>query len=407
MIVTRTALTVGLITVLVPSVISQYTAGDLVVNGLQCTLFGVTSQARVYTVTSWYPNLARAQPLACAPDNRAIWAVLNPSPLGPNVVSVAQNGTITTLQMANMLQVMDFDGAGNAILRDTLSGTTILKFRAGRLTTLYSNLPFQFVGGGSIELATGDLIATSWNPAGILRFSLHGAPRWSTVMQLIHGPQRVVNDPETGGMLGITDYYVFHATLGPTPSVTPLVWASGGLRFGWPVRDPRDGRYIIPYHTGRNPLLLRLDARTKAVTTLVQLPRSVVNSTAVAIAGSRHLCGLNDARPGGLYSMLVSSPNEAGAPYTVALSFGFRPGIPVGGGRKIYLSPDPLFLASATGRGPFYGFQGTLDARGEAVAAVAIPNLAGLSGRRFFASAVTVVKNRISVVSDPLGVTIQ
>jgi len=402
--VVRTALTLLLIPIWVPSVIGQYTAGDLVVNGQTSSLFGVTPQGRVYTVTSRLPFPSIARELVCAPDNRTIWVLLNPNPMNtPALLSVAPNGTITFVRTGSMVQIMDVDGGGNALLSD---GMNIMSYGAGRLTTLYANLPWRFVGGGSIELATGDLIATTSSPTGIHRFTLHGTPRTSTVTHLIHFPHRVVNDPETGGMVGVTDYYVFQATLAPTPTVTPLLWTRGALRFGWPVRDPRDGRFIVPYHTGQNPLLYRLDARTRAVTTIVQLPGSLT-ATAVTLAGSRHLCGLNAARPGGLYSMLVSSPGEAGFRYGVALSFGFRPGIPVGGGRKIYLNPDPLFLASATGRGPFYGFQGTLDARGEAVAAVAIPNLAGLSGRRFFASAITITQNRISVISDPLGVTIQ
>ena len=138
---------------------------------------------------------------------------------------------------------------------------------------------------------------------------------------------------------------------------------------------------------------------------MVQLPGTTVQ--AVSVAGSRHLTAGNAAYPGQPLSLLVSSPAEPNAAYAVAASFGFRAGIPVGNGRRVNLDPDALFFSSITGTGIFTGFQGILNTRGEASFTMQIPPLKGLSGTRFFAAATTIVNGRFSVISEPVGITIE
>jgi hypothetical protein len=104
---------------------------------------------------------------------------------------------------------------------------------------------------------------------------------------------------------------------------------------------------------------------------------------------------------------MVSFPNEPGTAYAVGYSFGMRPGIAVPDGRRIYLQPDPLLTLSLTDPVMFPGGQGVLNALGEAVARMRVPNLAGLSGRRIFAVAVTISGGQIRTISAPIGVTIQ
>jgi hypothetical protein len=174
-----------------------------------------------------------------------------------------------------------------------------------------------------------------------------------------------------------------------------------------PDRDPATGQFVVPAHerTGFHAIL-RYDLRANAFTTLVPLP-STMGPLAVAVAGSRHLAGIDEARPGKVYRLLVSSPNEIGADYAIGLSLGFHPGIPLPGGRRLPLNPDLLFFWSIQNAGMFSGFRGRLNIRGEALGRIAFPAIPALSGVRFFASAITIVNSRISVISEPLGVTIR
>ena len=199
--------------------------------------------------------------------------------------------------------------------------------------------------------------------------------------------------------------------LGPPPLLKPILTGAPLFQLGALDRDPGDGLYVIPcmdQTTPQNNAMLRLDARTGSLTSIVRLPVSAgAHPHAVTVAGSRHLCGVNQPRPGALYNLLVSVPREPGALYVVGASFGFRPGIAVGGGRKVYLNPDALFQYSLLNTGIFSGFQGTLNARGEGAASIAIPPVAGLSGHRFFAAVMTIWNGSISTLSEPLGITIQ
>jgi hypothetical protein len=95
---------------------------------------------------------------------------------------------------------------------------------------------------------------------------------------------------------------------------------------------------------------------------------------------------------GGAAVIRIASPVDAGKSYALAAAFATKPGIALGGGHTLPLAADPLFFASRTLPGIFQGFTGQLNARGQAVAMIAIPGLHGLRGLSFHVA---------GVVADP------
>lgn len=117
--------------------------------------------------------------------------------------------------------------------------------------------------------------------------------------------------------------------------------------------------------------------------------------------GEVHATGA--VRRGQTHAINVSVPTHANQPYAMAASFGASPGIPAGSGRRIPLNPDALFAASRTLPSVFQSFNGTLDARGQATARIAVPAAAALSGVSLFVAAVVLdpsQPNGIGVVSN-------
>jgi len=93
--------------------------------------------------------------------------------------------------------------------------------------------------------------------------------------------------------------------------------------------------------------------------------------------------------------------------YLAASSFG-NMGIPLGGGRAIPLSADPLFYISALGLAPtvFAGYAGTMDANGDANMKVALPNVPALVGNVFYTAFLTYGKTGILNISNDHQVVI-
>jgi hypothetical protein len=79
--------------------------------------------------------------------------------------------------------------------------------------------------------------------------------------------------------------------------------------------------------------------------------------------------------------------------YIGACSFG-NSGFPVGGGKSIPLSVDPLLILTATNAVPlfFQNFQGRTDAQGDFTMVLNIPQVPALVGNTIWASAVTLSK---------------
>ena len=415
------ALVLGLACVLAGGLASaQYAAGDTLVTdqtniGSNWPLWGITPGGKLYTVTANLPLYAWS--IAPAPDNRSVW-VSGKGNAGLTTASVAPDGTITNINVdfQNLFSCMDVDGNGNAILANMVNPEIKkMKFGSTTFTTLYSGAPLTNMVGGGLDLYTGDLVVV--DTAGIFQARLFGTVTVSTVVASIPRPQNgagLHDDPETGTMVGTWSSSIFSLALG-SPGMLTTLWPGSNLEvLGALDRDPADGRYVIPAAatpiSSRPSAVYRFDARTSTLTTFVTFPGSYrAAPLAATVAGSRHLCGGGgvEAQPGKPFPLMVSSPNEPGATYVIACSFSFGPGIPLTHGRKVYLSPDPLFYYSLQNTGIFRDFQGVLGGTGEAIGVLQIPNVPQLSGFRFYAAAVTVNQNQISVISDTVGVTIQ
>jgi hypothetical protein len=398
--------------------LAQYNPLDAVVavaSPTPCSLLGITPQGVVYTVTARLPHYPAT--VIPAPDNRCLLVSgSGPTPGSYLTVTVTPGGTVTSL-FAEQLVGMDVDGGGNlvGICSHTFHTMSIVKVNSRGITTLYTR-PHPGATLGAIDLASGDFIFCDQDHA--YRLSLHDFTQFSTLLAL--APARLSPrgglhpDPTTGDMLAfwnasapppVTPSIVrLHTGSTPAQTVVRSGWFSGHVGGG--DRVPGSGQFVIPAMAiqGSNAVY-RFDPQSGAIVTLTAIP-GALDPRSVAIAGSRHLWAPNDARPGRPYRLVVSSPAEPGAAYAIGVSFGFLPGIPVGG-RRIHLNPDSLFLLSMQNRGIFSGFRGTLDARGEGVGTIAIPDLWCLSGLRFFAVAITHASGRIRVISEPLGITIQ
>lgn len=402
-----------------------YRPGDVIIgasdgNRQQNPILGVTPKGVLYTLVPSAPFTVWA--IAPSANNRDLLAA------GLGLARIAPDGTVTRLFPGPPLDVigLDVDGTGNVILTQSLLRAprpgpqpSVLKLTGQTTTTLYMGTQIPRCFGAGIDLRSGDLIfmglsvvSQTWGTA-LMRASLQGASSLSTLNLLggypppgWYGFPR--HDPETDAfLLARSGGWIERLSLRAPGAITTL----NGPMSSWvlfPGRDPADGCLLVPtfdvwppYASSR---VVRFDPAKQSCRTVTKLPSQYPFSATVA--GSRHLCGGNEVWPGQGYSMLVSSPAEPGAAYAIALAFDFFPGFRLADGRKICLNPDPLFFWSLGNTGPFSGFRGALDARGEAIATVAIPGIPALSGLRFFAAAVTVVNHRISVISAPLGVTI-
>ena len=397
---------------------AQYAPGDTVVTDQNTVgpaglwpLWGITPQGKLYTVTTQLPLYAWS--IAPAPDNRSLW-VSGKGINGYTTSTVAPDGTLTHLNIdfRNLFSCIDVDGGGNVILGNMVN-PDIVKYAGKTFTTLYTGAPLSNVQGGGIDLFTGDLVLVQ--SSGIYQANLTGQTRISTVLTSIPAVRNgggLHDDPETATLVGSWGTGLYRLALGSPGILTTLKTGFPLGNVGALDRDPFDGQYVVPSMgnmPGASAMVFRFDAKNAALTTLYKFPippAMSVSPLAATVAGSRHLCAGNEARPGQALTLMVSSPNEPGAAYIVAASFGFGPGIPLGQGRKVFLSPDALFYYSLQNTGIFSGFQGLIGPKGEAIASLRIPNLPQLSGLRFFAAAVTINQNQISVISDTLGVTI-
>jgi hypothetical protein len=222
-------------------------------------------------------------------------------------------------------------------------------------------------------------------------------------------PQGACFDPANNWLIETKTTQILRFDVSTSKLVTPtptLPVAATGC--GHIARDPNTGLFLITgFVQGAGSLLFRYDATSNVITTTYTMNHASASfGGSVAIAGSRHLASLGPAGPGQTIRLRVSSLNEAGRTYVTALSFGFRPGIKIGG-RTVFLNPDPLFFTSILGGGIFSNLAGVLDRNGEAFPTIQVPNIPGLSGQRIYAAAITVVPSTINTISHPIVITIQ
>ncbi|MBN2492488.1 MAG: PD40 domain-containing protein, partial [Planctomycetes bacterium] len=94
------------------------------------------------------------------------------------------------------------------------------------------------------------------------------------------------------------------------------------------------------------------------------------------------------ARPGATITLTMEDATRPGAVYAVRCAFSRSPGIPIGG-KIVPITPDVLFWLSGALPAVFQKFEGTLNAQGLGVAAVAIPNIPALTGIAFYSTFVS------------------
>jgi len=113
------------------------------------------------------------------------------------------------------------------------------------------------------------------------------------------------------------------------------------------------------------------------------------DETFVAKIALTLLEGSGAPRPGGTVNLLVTASDDAGLAYQIGTSLGTGP-IPIDT-RQIHLSADGLLMISVGSWWPtvFASYRGVIDSRGQAQAAIHIPNLSALLGIHLHTAFVT------------------
>jgi len=99
--------------------------------------------------------------------------------------------------------------------------------------------------------------------------------------------------------------------------------------------------------------------------------------------------GAGNPRPGGSMTLVLSATTDTGLPYQLASSLGTGP-IPIDT-RRLDLSPDNLLVVTVNNYWPwiFSGYRGVIGSKGQAQAAIHIPNVPALIGLRLHSAFVT------------------
>lgn len=387
---------------------AQYAPGDAVVGVADTTHHLLVVQPSGLWSTLVTLPFGPMWDLIPSPDNRSIW--LASFGMSNGVFNITPAGVVTTMipltgQESPATLILD----GNGDLYISGVSTMVLKHSQNTTSTFVTGIHGALFGS-AIDMNNGDLLLTVGN--GVVRIPTYGTPGWSWLRQDSSGsmaPQGAAFDPANNWLIETRTNQIWRYDLSTSKLVTPvptLPTMPTGL--GHFARDPATGEFLVTgFLQSTGNLLYRYDATANAITTMhvLKSPQASFGGS-VAIAGSRHISTLAPAGPGQTLKMRVSSLNGPGRTYIAALSFGYRPGIVVGG-RTIHLNPDAMFFTSILAGGIFQNFVGVLDGVGEAFPSVQIPNLPGLSGLRLYASAITVVQNTISVISNPIVITIQ
>jgi len=113
------------------------------------------------------------------------------------------------------------------------------------------------------------------------------------------------------------------------------------------------------------------------------------------------------ARVGQQCQLLCDVPTDAGFAYQVAASFSTQPGIPLPGGRTLFLNLDAMMLLSLTTPSIFGNFAGGLDANGQAQPWINLPPVPPLAGLVFYVAFVTYTPGQgIVTVSNTIAILV-
>jgi len=392
---------------------AQINPDDLVVTGnSQTHLIRIDSSGAVST----FAVLGfRAQCITEDVHNRGFLVASDGLP--GDLAHVAMDGTITTIVKGGPLVVdLDVDGEGNflgagfgsggkaqnAVFTISPSGTIITLIQGG------GGAPFGKIYAMAMDTQSGDVVV--FDGAGyILRITRSAKSVVTTIVSSLSTGGSGGLHPLYGRrnqLIGVWNRNTIHSLV--LGSSSPLTTIKSGAPFVW-VSDveyePSTRLYAVADLSNTSGTIYRFDPVSGAITTIVNL--NGIRPTQIAVAGGRHLCAVNAPQVGKTYQMLISMPQYVGASYVTALSFGYSPGFVLPGGVKVHLNPDTLFALSVSGLPMFSKFQGTLGNQGNAAPSVALPNIPGLVGLRFFAAAVAFNGGTPLRATEPLGFTVR
>lgn len=355
-------------------------------------------------------------------------------------------GSVTTIGQLPTGQIprgmaMSIDNRAVMILTDQTTtrvrSLRLLELRAGALTTLGAATtpggPVSLVSDGAVIAdQRGDYIAST--PLGLLRYSGVGSGVTTILTSVFSG---VSEDLSTGGWLTFNAATLFRVARGGR--VTSIASISGPVAFGSGdvITDTVNGdalvfrvgsviRVSLPGGTfstltsgtlscgdivpatrslvlGSSIGVLRADLQGQNVSMIAQVPNGV---TALTVFGSRYVAGFGAATPGSMFTILASFPEWPNRGYQLAMSLGYKPGIPTSSG-VIPLVPDPLFFLSMNVPTVFVNFAGRLDSQGIALANVNIPNSPALVGLVVYYGGVAFDQSGILTIAEPVTLVIE
>ncbi|MBN2490678.1 MAG: hypothetical protein JXQ29_07505 [Planctomycetes bacterium] len=348
--------------------------------------------------------------LTAAPLNDGVLftAMRNLGGTSPQLFQVDKFAMLTTIgnlpAPLGFLPTLLVDQTGDLlVLSSSTSAAAGGVFRIPMGSTQLSTLVSGIVNAVAMEedLATGDLLVAD------LAGDVHRVTRSGTVSSITRGAFPAVAGVRSKMHTFFRDGTVI-ATWGnqvcrfdPRSGTTTTLVLGGSATYIGLDHDPIHGQF----YRGDSSALVRYDPGSGFTALLRQWP-SLFSVSDVATWGSRALTGQGAPRPGAAFPIHLGLFSESGRAYQVACSFGTRPGIVTPAGR-IPLNLDDLLFLSLANPAVFQGFSGRLSRSGTARLTVALPNIAGLRGLRFFVAAITYDAAGVRRISEPLGVLIE
>lgn len=269
-------------------------------------------------------------------------------------------------------------------------GTTVLKIsQAGQISTLRANLPAAISALGLDAASASILIGTV---SGHLWSMPQNGQTLSTVQTGLGNVRSVTSSAQTGNYVVTTTQSPELRVLNRGTGALIAFYALANITAAWVDQ--------ITGHIWMTELykMFELSAALTVINTWQWANPQLAILSGMFYAW-RVIAGNGVLTPGVPFLLSFYFPTMPAAAYIAALALSTRPGILIGGGRRVNLAVDALFLLTVVNGLFVSGFQGFLNANGGAMATVTVPR--GLPpGFLFFCVVLAVLQNRIEV-SDP------
>lgn len=390
--------------VLAHAAAAQPTLGDVVVTSHTGNYVGYLDRTTgMLTTLAVLPS--DPIPVMMAANNRDVLAVGRAAP--GNIWSVDPSGTLTTVAQASA------SGQGGTVGADWLQDGSVItahsqfgvqgwlrsvSLQTNTYTTLF-NPQISHMRHVAVDGDTGEALVPRWATGGnLLRMDI-GTLTFVTVATGINSGSSTDSVPASGNYV-VADETSFGNVkiVAPTGGVVRTI--NTGSTRAVVVDDVTGNFFCAMNSSGTNAnRIIEVDAAGNTVNTWG--PFGTDGFAGIVMYGSRTVHGQGPATPGTSYAVTFSFPGLAGSAYVGALSLSQRPGITLPGG-TVHLALDSLFLASV--QGLFVtGFQGVLNANGQAAGAINLPSFLP-PGVRFYCAAVAVAGGNI-FTGNTIGIT--